>query len=380
MSSQSAHAAVIRPEHLRLSTLSWDEDYHQFSYLMDQQTAHTRVLLEDTLTTDERVPPPIADGYQRLDTATKRRLWESPSVAELLTMREDSTPREADALFAQLIDLVAAELERVDPQLGYPRRPLWSSTGDHAIGADGYVPLRLHNGTPVDYDGYFHHLGAPTCHGYSLADARRIVAQLDRALEIITRVCPNAGSLIEVFTRVIQVRANPDRSSYNTWSIDKGIGKIYASNMHRVVDELPVSLDLLIHESLHGFLHAFEYSHSSFLIDGASNQSWIDEKVVSSPWTGNSIDLASYTHAVCVWYGIHQFWLRARDNYDRVRELISLAEVEAALTEAARGFTNNNDVLAPAGDKRRFVTSDHAEVMRLLQEHVRWVQARYTEI
>jgi len=116
---------------------------------------------------------------------------------------------------------------------------------------------------------------------------------------------------------------------------------------------------LLIHETMHSFLHAIEFQYGEFLVSRAASESWYGTKCVRSPWSGNLVELGSYTHAVVVWYGLWNFWRLAVDRLDQISHLIDEDEVVGSFAESERGFVNNTDVFGPTDEKYEYLHPEY---------------------
>ena len=87
-------------------------------------------------------------------------------------------------------------------------------------------------------------------------------------------------------------------------------------------------MSALLHESIHNYLYMVEAEYP-FSVD--INR--LHNFTAQSAWSGRTLPLASFVHAVFVWFGLSQMWhqVQARDAHpDATQEYIA----------AARGFLN----------------------------------------
>jgi hypothetical protein len=67
--------------------------------------------------------------------------------------------------------------------------------------------------------------------------------------------------------------------------------------------------EALVHESIHNLLSTYEYLHMPFVLSRDKKQ----YRPVS-PWSGNPIPVASFCHAVFVWFALYNMSLRELDQ------------------------------------------------------------------
>ena len=99
-----------------------------------------------------------------------------------------------------------------------------------------------------------------------------------------------------------------------------------------------------------------EEHYGPFLEPQAYSAAWIQEKVVPSPWSGKKIDLGSYTHAIAVWYGLAQFWLKARVTTEHE---LKPAVVDQMIQQASYGFLKERNVHLAAEERFLYLNKDY---------------------
>lgn len=273
-----------------------------------------------------------------------------PDAAEIIFAATESLAQaRAVGLHTQLEDLIAVLIKKSGSTYLHPRPLPW---------ADQEM-MWAHHGLRIDVNGMLHHLNNPKIVAPSKEQAQFYLTQINKALEAIGEISPQALSLIQNFTHTVHLRQNPHHHGFSSWSTHIGIGKIVASNFDDVAGTLAEVMDFLIHESIHNFLHLVEEHYGPFLEDEAYTSNWIKEKIVASPWSGKKIDLGSYTHAIGVWYGLAQFWIRAQGYRGRHASELGAVQIEKMARQASKGFLKPGNVHTAAGTRFHFMNKDY---------------------
>ena len=51
-----------------------------------------------------------------------------------------------------------------------------------------------------------------------------------------------------------------------------------------------------------------EFAIRPFILEDEIPETLLEQRIFPSPWSGNPLDIRSYTHAISVWYGLYHFW------------------------------------------------------------------------
>lgn len=290
---------------------------------------------EDGLLTThfERVSQLLAKSVAHLSPSAKRvfsalshvgraRLVLSPNVSESLYLIEKG--RE---LSEQIERFIFSEGARE----GICQSPIpFSSMSDICFDDEiQYKALSLECGILLDYNGLFHK--EESC--YSYEEVMSFKHTLDMAMNYIQSVCPHTFQFILSHTVMISLFRDNGRYQSN-FSSDIAIGKIHSLNFERIQDDFCEVVDFLVHETIHNYLHLIEEDIAQFLPDHEMGE-LSGERLAKSPWTGNMICPQSYTHAICVWYGLANFWTKA----DRINKR---EETKKMYNECVKGFFSGN--------------------------------------
>jgi hypothetical protein len=316
--------------------LGWKENFEQFNFLIQAHLNRVAALFGEILSSD-LVSGELKAKVSKLNQQQCLSLIVSPAVCEILyAIKENQQSQYISALLYQLEYLVNEQLGLVEQTKS----------------------LYTNNNIIIDYNGLLHSLGNEKIKPVKLEKAKYYQEQINKALEIIKEVSPNTYSLIDNFTNVIHFREDPSRPNYASWSTHIGIGQIVACNFDYVVDDIEEVVDFIIHESTHNFLHLMEEKYGSFLEDISFEKKWVKEKIVASPWSGEKIDLGSYTHAVCVWYGLANFWQLTSESNVRTNGLAQ-ARVDKMVKQSTAGFIKPGCVHLAAEDKFFYMNKDY---------------------
>jgi hypothetical protein len=110
-------------------------------------------------------------------------------------------------------------------------------------------------------------------------------------------------------------------------------GLIRLANVYAVKGDEFLFAEALVHEALHCFLYKLEFVNGGFLTRFEE-----ENLPVTSPWSGATIRLQSFLHALFIWYSVAQFWSR------RESRLINGARAEQRARFAETAFRNGDAV------------------------------------
>jgi hypothetical protein len=320
-------------------------------------------LLQRFVQDDPLVSEPIIRALAKLPEDSHWRLLTSPYLCEFLMISNgDLLP-----VRRQIVQALVAEIRRVDPGFESEVRPLWTIDGDVVLDARiaaRFPALSTACGIRLNYQSDIHNTGKPGIAGYNYAMGLRHLERLETALNIITQVSPPAQSMVNLFTTGIQVRQNVNRPNVVNSSTHTSIGLVRCDNFHLLHGDMPEIVDMLVHESIHQYLHLFEEQLFSFVQQVP--QELLDQRVFPSPWSGSLLDLRSYTHAVFVWYGLWNFWNDyIRSGYEHAE--VTSAQAREKRGEAEIGFVNSQSVLDNLGEASSYLDVEYAKQVRDIQ-------------
>jgi hypothetical protein len=294
-----------------------------------------------------------------------------------MVVEDNQFPLKVEPVRRQIIQALVAEMRVVNPAFEHPLKPKWTIDGDIVLDeatAKKFPAVHTHCGIRLNYQSYIHNTGKAGIGGYTYAMALRHKERLETAKAIIFSVSKAAFSLVDTFTTTIQVRLNNNRPNVVNSSTHTSIGLIRSDNFHNLHADMPETVDMLVHESIHQYLHLFEEQLFVFVETASLSSERLNERAFPSPWSGNLLDLRSYTHAILVWYGLWHFWSRyVTSNFSHPE--VSQAQALEKLSEAAFGFLNSNSVLDNLSDARNYLVADYVEQIKKIQNQIRTAQA-----
>jgi hypothetical protein len=340
-----------------ISSLNFREPIDSSEQLIRSHLMCVQKLLQDFISEDSFITPEILNGLSSLNEDVWLRLIASPYVCELLMMKDRS-----DLIRLQMVHALVAEIQVVNPRLVTEMQPKWTVSGDIVLDEKtrvNFPALKTSCGLQLNYQSHVHNTGKAGIGGYSYETALKFKERIETARSIIERVSPAAHSLIENFTTIIQFRNNETRPSVVNSSTHTSIGLIRCDNFHKLHNDLPEIVDMLVHESTHQYLHLFEEQALPFIDVSGTPKAVVDARDLPSPWSGNPLDLRSYTHAILVWYGLVNFWSQYLESGYQHPE-ISQVQAEAKLNESLFGFVNSRSVLDNLGHTRKYLNEDYA--------------------
>ena len=326
--------------------------------------------LENFLKHDPIVTAELRNALAQLPQESLYRLIGSPYLCELLLICKNQDRETLRPLRQQILQGLIAEIRRVNPDFSHPLRPQWTFNGDLVLDAQilaDFPPLHSHCGIGLNYQSYAHNTGKSGIGGYSFEMALEHKERIDTAKALIEKVSKGAASLIDTFTTTIQFRLNENRPNVVNSSTHTSIGLIRCENFHKLHTDLPEVVDMLVHESIHQYLHLFEEQLFPFVRVEDIPPERLESRDYPSPWSGNPLDLRSYTHAILVWFGLAHFWEQWLTSGIRHPE-VTVVQAQQKLTEARFGFVNSASVLDNLGRARQWLASEYVRTIEDLQK------------
>lgn len=327
-------------------------------------------LLCDFIVSDPWIDQGLREALISLPQESIGRLLASPYLCELLLIAKQG----AEAIRIQILLALVAEVRLVAPQFEHPLKPDWTIDGDVVLDEEiraRFPALSSKCGIRINYQSYVHNTGKVGIGGYTYELGLRHLERLETALSLIRQVSKSAESMVQLFTTTIQVRQNLNRSNVVNSSTHTSIGLIRCDNFHKLHNDLPEVVDMLVHESIHQYLHLFEEQHFSFVEN--LPPSLADERLFASPWSGNPLDIRSYTHAILVWFGLWHFW------GDFVASGVSHPEISTEQArekqaEALFGFVNSHSVLDNLKEAQQYLRPEYSAVVPQIQAELQRIE------
>jgi hypothetical protein len=293
----------------------------------------------------------ILEALALLPAVRRRRFLRSPGVAaKLLQDHEGGFPGRATS------DLLLAELAAVGLIPSLPK-PLWTARGDRLFsqgGSEGWDPtepclgdtgITLDERSPFAFpdDG----LVIQTRPIPTAAERALVREKLAGGFAALRASCPIAARFVPQFLEVIAPRREATPSAtFHSSSFARYVGLVRITNAHlEQVDAARLS-ETYVHEGIHGLLYTYEELQAPFLPTNP-----LRHLKVRSPWSGATIRLGSYIHAVAAWYGVYWFWRAVADSgvypADRCQELLRRAEGGFRRHPVTVGLQPHRHVLSP---------------------------------
>jgi HEXXH motif-containing protein len=134
----------------------------------------------------------------------------------------------------------------------------------------------------------------------TVAECALTVDRLDRAMQLLRTVSPNAADAVMRFISVATVRSSSTDVRFVSAGDPTTPGVIHVINAH-----LPgvTHVDLataLVREMVNQALYRWELDH--VLLQTA------EDVLVPSPWTGRALSLYGFVHACFAWYAVGSLW------------------------------------------------------------------------
>ncbi len=278
--------------------------------------------------------------------------------APVVTHRLRTSARRSPAAFAgDFIEYLRIEravrgADRVDDDA-------WTALGDTVVRPDGS------HDTPVAVDGLravdaaspqaltMNAVSALSDHSPrgrpSPASLQQVETLLARAVDRLAEVSPSMSELVRTCVLGLVAVTDPELNySSSTHGLYVGRVTIGVGDWGTVADAAVV--DSLVHEAIHCVLLMLDATDPLLTDDLAA-----DELMpVTSPWTGKQLPVATYIHAVIVWFGLTLLWSNATKF-----STFPAAVNDTMLRRAMRGF-QSGDVLSGLDAEARRLIADHA--------------------
>lgn len=341
--------------------------------LLAQHHSEAGLRLKNFIEKDECIDVDLCLALKTLPAYNFQRLVESPYLAELIIICAKATKENQLQIKKQIKLALVAEVQFANPIFQHSLNPKWTVNGDIVLDSKiaQIVPaLKTRCGIALNYQSYIHNTGKNGIGGYDYSTALKHKERIETAKSLVVLASSSATSLIDSYTTNIQFRQNTERTNVVNSSTETSIGLIRSDNFHKIHNDLPEIVDMLVHESIHQYLHLFEEQIFDFVHIEALPKSWVEEREFPSPWSGNLLDLRSYTHAVLVWYGLIHFWSQYIDKNISHDELTIELAVKK-LNEAKYGFIKTDDVLENLGYAKKYLNQDYILNVKTIQKRIK---------
>ncbi|AZZ35488.1 hypothetical protein CIK05_01285 [Bdellovibrio sp. qaytius] len=355
------------------NSLEFNRPFSEHSSLIHKHHDFVNSKLNLFIQTDELIDLKIRLALADLPKKSFARLKASPYLCELLLICEKNSSENQLPLRRQIILALLAEIKIANPHFTHEISPKWTVDGDVVLDPkiSAVVPsVKTSCGIGLNYQSYIHNTGKSGIGGYDYQMALKHKERIETAKQLVTRASSSSASLIETFTKTIQFRQNTERPNVVNSSTETSIGLIRCDNFHKIHNDLPEVVDMLVHESIHQYLHLFEEQLFDFVNLETFQKNLAEERIFPSPWSGNLLDMRSYTHAIMVWYGLIHFWSQFLQKKISHLELTN-EQAKIKLNEAVYGFVQTQDVLENLGNSRKFLTEEYVSNVKDIQQKVK---------
>lgn len=167
---------------------------------------------------------------------------------------------------------------------------------------------------------------------YSAEEKAQVCEILNTCLRRIERVSVATADLIKQHIKVIIPLKAANRSETGSTSQPRFPGRVLLRGVeHGLYGWLASAL---VHEAMHQVLYILEWACPFTVGDDE-----VKATMVKSGWTGRDLPPHSFIHACFIWYGVSNFWIRARSS-DAYEAFI----VERQLAKSMAGFLDENPV------------------------------------
>lgn len=155
--------------------------------------------------------------------------------------------------------------------------------------------------------------------------------KISGSLSMIEQSSSSVALLLKTVMRSIIPRKDNSNTAYKGSSNIQANGRMILFNPHIKEVCMTTVTNSVVHEAIHMLIYSLEERGALFRDTEFAKNSRIE-----SPWSGVSLSLRAYFHAVCVWYGLSEFWKSQFCNNDFNP---TLREHFSAL--ASKGLRNN---------------------------------------
>lgn len=359
-----------------VSSLKFEASFDGATVLVTKHLGLVQELLVEFIRDEQLLSNRDREALAVLSEESYFRLLASPYVCELLMVLKDQQSKPADEikpLRVHLLQALIAEIRRVRPDYPHILNPQWTIGGDVVLDsaiAEKFPALQTDCGISLNYQSYVHNTGKDGIGGYSYETALQHKERIETGKKIIAAVSQPSLSMIEAFTTAIQFRQNKNRPSVVNSSTHTSIGLIRCDNFHQLHVDMPEVVDMLVHESIHQYLHLFEEQLFSFVDSHAIPAELLEDRAFASPWSGNPLDIRSYTHAILVWYGLVHFWQQYVHSEFAHAE-VTKAHANEKLKEALFGFVNSASVLDNLGESKKYLSEEYVNQITEIQKQLK---------
>jgi hypothetical protein len=190
----------------------------------------------------------------------------------------------------------------------------------------------LDNGAPIDlHSPYARRLNKCTRVTEFVpfeADAGRQATAVAREAMAGVGAVTAARRMTATFVRTLVLERHLDHArAFTSYSLQTLVGR---TAMQFSVEKYDVTAmaNALVHEAIHTVLYIV--GHTLPYLRGDVD----DAYTIRSPWSGRALDPYSFAHAIFVWFGLWQFWQRARGG----ETIFPREKIAERLDKAHRGF------------------------------------------
>jgi hypothetical protein len=244
---------------------------------------------------------------------------------------------------------------------------LWSAVGDVYISDDG-APISQPRpaGLIVDCESpaaiCLHRdtfgPGVELSHYRDLASKQLALERLEAALCAVKRTDALVAEFVLRFTLVANVVVDGS-SHFLSGSTGEYVGRSIFCNVHLSTVTPELLAESLVHEAIHSFLHIHEACDSWISWDNAPLFDSIE-----SPWTGRMLPLRTFLQACFVWFGVLNFWIRAREA-----SAFQPQQLEKHLAASRQGFLKGS-ILSRVHAYAHYVAPRVLELVTIMQDIV----------
>jgi hypothetical protein len=316
----------------------------------------------------------VVTTYEALGDSARLRLLLSPFIYETMD-RFAAIP--TNETFRGILEAVRAERQIEQERIDDPSCDVvWSSIGDRSIKRVGsslqtFFGERLDAVVPLDFDSPQAVVVRPSSplmylppEEFSVDERRTAVNKLQKAFAYVETVSPTFAHLIRNYTRAIRLRKSSAVEGFQAEHVTATIGEIRMLNVYKPEFSVERVAESLIHESVHNFLSTYEFLEGPFVLSLDRRQ----YRPVST-WTGNPIPVASFAHAVFVWFTLFQFAMRELEQPGltdvqrseitaRRNSYLSGFMAPMKLTDSLKGLGQYSSILFPSIDMMQRVAQD----------------------
>lgn len=353
-------------------SLKMNSGFESANSLIDAHLKQVHALLQDFISNDPLVTEPLRDSLAYLPAVSVCRLVTSPYLCEMLMIIRKGGHRDLTSVRQQIVQGLIAEAKLVNPGASYLASPKWTFDGDVVLDpiiAQRFPALQTSCGIRLNYQSYAHNTGKLGIGGYSYETALKHKERIEYGKWAIRQTSSPAASLVDTFTVAIQFRIDKNRPNIVNSSTATSVGLIRTDNFHKLHSDMPEIVDMLVHESIHQYLHLFEEQLFTFVNLKKVCPESVEDRIYPSPWSGNLLDLRSYTHAILVWYGLWNFWTQVYESGFSTSEM-SREQIGLKIQEAEIGFLKPESVLANLGMAQACLSYDYIGQIERIQNEV----------